>query len=163
MRIYILRHASAEPRPPDGRDSPSRPLIPKGHRQIKDLAATLALMKLSFDGILCSPATRAFETARGLCEELGLLDDLPVTLDERLGLEADADDAEEALRDHLHWNSVLMVGHEPTLSRFAGRLLGFEDAWLRLKKAGFVELRLISKDPLRAELYGWLRPAHLRR
>lgn len=162
MRIYILRHASADPRGPDGEDDPARALTPKGHKQIRDLAATLRALKLSFDCMLCSPATRALETAQRFHKALQLPKDLVLTLDDRLGLDADAEDAEEALKEHLEDQSVLLVGHEPTLSRLAGRLLGFEDAWLRLKKAGFVELRLVSKDPLRAELHGWLRPAHLR-
>ncbi|MDF1660982.1 MAG: histidine phosphatase family protein [Planctomycetota bacterium] len=162
MRIYLLRHASAEARGPDGQDDPARALTPKGHKQIRELASTVARLKFSVDHILCSPATRALETAQRFHKALKLPSKLPLTLDDRLGIEAEAEDAEAALRDYLDQSSVLLVGHEPTLSRLAGRLLGFEDAWLRLKKAGFVELRLVSKDPLRAELHGWLRPAHLR-
>lgn len=162
MRIYLLRHASAESRGPDGQDDPGRALIPKGKEQIRQLASLLRKMDFSVDQIVCSPARRALETAQRLHRAAKFPKDLSINLDDRLGLEAGAPEAEEALLDYLETPSLLLIGHEPTLSRLAGRLLGFEDAWLRLKKAGLAELRLVSKDPLRAELYGWIRPAHLR-
>lgn len=160
MRIYLLRHATAEPRAPEGGDSPTRRLVAKGKRQCRDVGALLARMRLWFDLVVSSPYARALQTAEGSLRSAGLRS--PIQREPRLAPDATVDEAVEALCDHRGLTRVLAVGHEPLLSLVAARLVGAPSAAIVLKKAGIVELDLIEHRPPRASLLGVLRPAHLR-
>jgi phosphohistidine phosphatase len=159
MKLFLLRHGAAQARI-DGVDDPKRALIPKGQKQIAVVAKLLRRINVRFDAVISSPYQRALESAHALCSSMKLKN-TAIKVDNRLNAEAGVPDAISVLKD-LDSEVVLMVGHEPTLSRLAAHLLGFEDGWFNLKKGGLIELRLISRAPLRAELYGWIRPAHLK-
>jgi phosphohistidine phosphatase len=128
---------------------------------VQAVAALLKRLDIEFDAIISSPYTRAFESAQELCRALDYDGSSFITVDERLHAEAGVEQAIEVICEQLP-GTILMVGHEPALSRLASHLLGLEQARLTLKKAGLVELRLVTKEPLRFELFGWLRPGYLR-
>ena len=158
MRIYLLRHGSAEQRA-GGADSPGRQLVAKGREQCR-LAADLFLrMELRFDGALTSPYLRARQTAEAVLE--GSRQQVPLAEDKRLVPGASPSAAFEAILA-VKASRLLVCGHEPLLSDLAAQLIGAPSAALTLKKGGIVELELWQPRPARAALRGWLRPAHLR-
>ncbi len=138
--IWLLRHGEAEDR---AADDASRELTAKGGRQAKAAGGAMRALGVRLDACLASPKARARDTARIACEPLGL--DPEVTEALRGG---DFDPAELAAGR----GDVLLVGHEPDLSRAVGLATG---ARIKLKKGG---IALIDGSILVAL---W-RPAELR-
>ncbi len=157
MRLYLLRHGTAEPRE-DAPDDAERALVKKGRAQCAEVAAALARLGPPAR-VLTSPLRRARETAEEVIERAGL--DCRLVEDAALAPEASLEDALE-LVTRPGDGPLLAVGHEPLLSTLAGALAGARALRLDLKKGGLVELELESRRPPRAVLLGLLRPGHLR-
>ena len=147
MNLYLLRHGiAAEPGTPGFENDADRPLIPKGERRLRAAAAAMKKMELSFDLILSSPFVRAGQTAEIVARELKLKKRLqfsdtlacggsPKNL---IGHLAGLDPAPE---------NVLLVGHEPYLSRLISVLVsGDENAAVEMKKGGLCKLDAIELD-----------------
>jgi phosphohistidine phosphatase len=62
MELYLVRHAAAEERAPNGRDE-ARALTPSGRREFARVARGLGHLGVEFDQLLHSPLLRAQETA----------------------------------------------------------------------------------------------------
>lgn len=116
IRLYIARHAHAEPALTDE----TRPLSSKGKKQVRRLCDGFSRSGLlQPESIWHSGLTRAEETARGLAEGL----ELEAPLIQKKGL-CPFDDPVSilALIDALHC-STLIVGHDPNLSYLAKLLI----------------------------------------
>ena len=103
--IWLLRHGDATN---DAPDDASRPLTENGERQARAAGAALAALGEGIDVCLTSPKLRALQTARLACAALGLEPEVDESL--RGG---DFDPAAVAAGR----GDVLLVGHEPDLSR----------------------------------------------
>lgn len=121
MQLWLVRHAIAVARIPDGLEDADRPLTSKGARQFKRLAAWLAARQSPPQHILTSPLVRTLETAEILRKafDLGKKRMTPVEfaapgMDVRRLLKALRE--EEAKR-------VALVGHEPDLSHACRQLI----------------------------------------
>jgi phosphohistidine phosphatase len=146
VQISILRHAIAVARGTPGyEDDSQRPLTPQGRRKLQRVVRGLRALRPDFDLILSSPYVRARDTATTAAAALKLKKQLKL-VDE---LVAEADPAR--LIAHLRQlpartKHVLLVGHEPFLSEFAGTLIGGKPpAALRLKKAGFCTMLVTGR------------------
>lgn len=133
--IWLLRHADAE----DGSPDAERPLSPKGREQARAVGAALAALGVELDACLTSPKVRARETARLVCEQLGI-----EPWEERALRGGPFDPAELAAG---HGESVLLVGHEPDFSMAVHDATG---AQVRMPKAGLAaidrgELKLLFR------------------
>lgn len=136
----MLRHAEAE----DGTPDADRRLTAKGEEQSRAVGAALRRLGIELDACVSSPKVRSVETARLVCEQLGV----EVTEDDRLaGGPFDPREVAEGLG-----HQVMLVGHEPDFSLALHRMTG---AQVRMKKAG-----LAAVD--RGELKVLLRPSDLR-
>jgi phosphohistidine phosphatase len=138
--IWLLRHGDAEEA---AADDASRGLTAEGERQAEAAGRALATLGTELDICLTSPKLRARDTARIACEPRGV----PVTETEALR-GGDFDPTEVAAgRDE-----VLLVGHEPDLSRAIQAATG---ARVKLSKGGIaaiadgVLLALLRPDQLR--------------
>jgi phosphohistidine phosphatase len=135
----MLRHAEAE----DGTPDAERRLTKKGEGQSRAAGAALKRLGVRLDACVSSPKVRSFDTARLVCEHLGV----EVTTDDRLaGGPFDPREVAAGLGDQ-----VMLVGHEPDFSLALHRMTG---AQVRMKKAG-----LAAVD--RGELKVLLRPTDL--
>ena len=142
MNIFILRHGIAvEPGTPGYEDDSGRPLISKGERRLRAAAAAMKQLELSFDLMLSSPFTRARQTAEIVAAALKLKKRLRACDDLIPGGSA------RALIQTLDgWKpapeNVLLVGHEPYLSRLISLLVsGSADAVaIEMKKGGLCKL-----------------------
>ena len=142
--IWLLRHGDAEDG--DGIDDAARELTDKGRRQSEWAGRALADLGVTLDACLTSPKTRALDTARIACEQLG--SDLEPETDSGLaggGLDLAAVTAGRG--------EVLLVGHEPDLSNAIGDATG---ATVKLKKGGLAALE-------EGVLHVLTRPAELKR
>lgn len=109
MRVYVVRHAKAEPGDPDE----LRPLAKKGRRQARELRDELR--GIEFDAVISSPLLRARQTAELLARG-------PVETDERLAPGASADDVRGVVAGR--GETVLVVGHQPDCGRIVAGLTG---------------------------------------
>lgn len=140
--LWLLRHADAADAH-DGQDDADRPLTDKGRRQSEAVGRALRRMGVTFDACVASPRLRAVDTAKLVCEPLGL--DVQIAPELRGG----PFDAEGLAATY--GQEVLLVGHEPDFSLVVHDLTG---AHVRMKKAG---LAVID----RGELMALLRPRDL--
>ena len=122
MRLYLLRHAIAAPRDPKGFPGDvARPLTPEGRSRMERAARGIRMLDLGLDLILTSPLARAHQTARIVARELK--PSPPVKVHKLLSPGGAAPHVVAGIPAGSRISSVLLVGHEPDLSRLAGHLL----------------------------------------
>lgn len=157
MNIFILRHGIAVERGTKGFDSDSqRPLTPKGRRQLRKSAAAMKRMRLHFDLILSSPYERAKKTAEIVAGELKLTKRLRLT-DALRAEVAPASVVAEMMGLKRGPEDVLLVGHEPYLSRLISLLVsGNGDMMIDLKKGGLGKLEVEKLHPGKCAQLAWL-------
>lgn len=130
MRLYLVRHAEAEPGEPDE----LRRLTREGRDQAMRVGERLARAEPRPAAVLCSPLLRARETAEPIARVLGLA----AEPDERLAPGATADNVRAAVAGR--GDAVVMVGHQPDCGRIAAELsAGAEPAF---PPAGLFEVDL---------------------
>jgi phosphohistidine phosphatase len=157
MNLYILRHGIAVERDATGfKTDADRPLTPKGRRQLGQIAAAMRKMDLDFNLILSSPFLRARQTAEIAAKSLKLQKRLAFSD----ALTPDGD-PKALIRQLNEWKpaseNILLVGHEPYLSRLVALLISGRDmAALELKKGGLCKLETGSLRFGRCALLAWL-------
>lgn len=121
MNIYILRHASAGTR----RDNPivdvKRPLDKEGKQQCILVGSYLNALNVQFDLIVSSPLKRALQTASLVGTEVGY--DAKIQVSEALSPEATINAFQQLAASLMHYENVLIVGHNPNLPQFLGSLI----------------------------------------
>ncbi|HMD02341.1 MAG TPA: phosphohistidine phosphatase SixA [Candidatus Baltobacteraceae bacterium] len=130
MRCYFLRHGLAGDREDWQGDDSERPLTAEGIEKMGREAKTIAALKLQLDAIVTSPLTRARQTAEIVAKELKLRDRL--VEDDNLGLAFDLEHLTNVLEKHAGANSIMLVGHDPSMSETIGQLIG--NARVEMKK-----------------------------
>ena len=157
MHLYLLRHGPAESRAEwTGPDS-ERPLTDRGIKTTRKVAERIAQLDLGLDVIVASPYSRAFEPARIVGKALDAED--IVATDE--GLEPDRFSRGELPRifsEHPDAEALMLVGHEPSMSRVTADLVG--GGRIRLRKSGLIRIDLADPAMLQGEL-AWLLPPKL--
>ena len=128
MRLYVVRHAKAEPGDPDE----LRSLTPSGRTAARELGQRLAAEGAAPDAVLTSPLLRARETAEEIARAAGV----EAEPDERLAPGATAEDVLAAIAGR--GERVVVVGHQPDCGRVAAALSGGAEP--RFPPAGVVEL-----------------------
>jgi phosphohistidine phosphatase len=149
-----MRHGLAEEPTPKGDDS-ERKLTSKGADKIRKGAAGMIASGLAFDQILTSPITRAAQTAEIVAGEMSGPKPLEVP---ELSTGAPPIGALEALRKLSPSESVLVVGHEPTLSRLASLMLtgSTESVGIRLKQGAVIALEFADRIERGAARLCWM-------
>jgi len=158
VKLYLLRHAEAE----DVRETASgsdaeRALTPKGRRRVRCLAHALRQRKLECDLLWTSPLRRALQTAELMARGLRMARP-PVVVDclapDRTAREVVAE--LQGLRPLP--DALMLVGHEPMLSRLAAWLCTGdpEGLDLDLKKCGLIRLDLDKIQAGRCATLEWL-------
>jgi phosphohistidine phosphatase len=138
--LWLLRHGDAA----DGSPDAERPLTKKGEKQSRAAGLALKALGVKMDACLTSPKVRALDTARLVCEPLGI----EPTLEPKLaGGPFDGEALAAGLGDN-----VLLVGHDPDFSMAVHDMTG---AQVRMKKGGLAGVE-------KGELKTLLRPDELR-
>jgi phosphohistidine phosphatase SixA len=164
FRVYLMRHG---PSVPGGKVNPRgtalSPLTPEGRKKVSEIAKGLIETGFNIDWIISSPWRQAMETAQLVAARLPA--EVPVDSCEALLPSGPIEETIRFLRKRPDLRRVLIVGHEPGLSRLAARLTDCsEGANLKLKKGGCCLLRF-DDPPSRGNgrLVWWLPPRLLRR
>jgi phosphohistidine phosphatase len=157
MELYLLRHGIAVMRDDlDFERDNERPLTPKGKRQLRQIAAAMKKMGLRFDLILSSPYLRAKQTAEIVAEPLKLQKKLAFSDELTPGGNPKAL-IQQLNATHPNANAVLLVGHEPYLSRLIGLLTtGETNLGMDLKKGGLGKLEIEKLCHSRCATLAWL-------
>lgn len=151
--LIILRHAKAAD-PDDYATDIERPLTARGRRDAAAAGAWLAAQGLVPDSVLCSPAVRTRETLA----ELGVA--APVGFEHRIYTGPAADTLELLRSVGVTVGTLLLVGHNPTLSDLSHELAPYALAGRGLATAGVAVHRFeggwsgLSAAPLTAEHTG---------
>lgn len=136
-QLWLLRHAEAEPH--GARADEQRALTDRGERQAAMAGIALASLGVSFQSILTSPKLRALQTARLALAELPAAQRELLATHTPLAGDFDAAQALEALSALDADGALLLVGHEPDMSRLLGELTGARAA---VKKGGLAMVRM---------------------
>ena len=121
MNLYIMRHASAGTRRVNPLLDKRRPLDKQGKKDCLLLGNTLSNLKVSFDLIVSSPLKRSLQTASLVGTETGY--EQKILMSEALLPGATFAQFERLLADCRQYESLLVVGHSPTVVEFLGRLI----------------------------------------
>jgi phosphohistidine phosphatase len=163
MNLYLLRHGIAtDPSVSNLAKEAERPLTPKGRRRLRQISEAMGVLKISFDVILSSPYVRAKQTAEIVVKSLKCQKKLQFTNELVPGgnpklLIQQLNDFRPKLKN------ILLVGHEPYLSKFIALLTtGNTNMEIDLKKGSLCKL---ETETLRygrcATLVCLLAPRHL--
>jgi phosphohistidine phosphatase len=165
MNLFILRHGIAsipgeDGLPKDLKDA-ERPLSREGQKKTWRATEAMRSLELEFDAVVTSPFLRARQTAQIVAEALELRrklvfsdhlkpDGNPKLLLEQLG----------ALGTRA--KNILIVGHEPYLSRLVSLLVsGSTMVAVELKKGSLLKLEVGRLGYARCATLAWLLPPKL--
>src|SRR5579863_1132765 len=140
MIIYFLRHASAgEPFASPKKDE-KRALDKEGIEQCGMVGRVLAALDVQVDTIISSPLKRSTQTASLVGNELSYEGKLQLETALRPG--ASYTDFRRMLEKYARQESIMVVGHNPNLSEFAGRVISEPgcEANVELKKGAVAKV-----------------------
>lgn len=156
MILLLMRHATAEDFSPDGSDA-SRRLTARGEEESDAVGAMLARAGVSIDGILTSPLVRARQTAERVARARS--DSVQVEVWRRLAESPSRGDLQRLSRERAAASTLMLVGHEPDMSRLVRELTG---ARARMKKGAVAAIEF-DPDSAAGELLWFWRASHARR
>jgi phosphohistidine phosphatase len=122
MRCYFLRHGPAVDAAQWSGSDYDRPLSAEGQERMKRAAKTIAALHLEIDVIVTSPRVRAKQTASIVAKRMKAAE--RVVEDARLADDFGLRELAAILADHPEAGEVMLVGHEPGMSRTVGAVVG---------------------------------------
>lgn len=138
MDLYLLRHGKAESASRRGGDD-ERPLTSRGKSEMREIASWIHSHGCLIDCIATSPLRRAQETATIIAEVYPDIDS-PELWDE-LAPGVEFDRLLYRIRELHSLQSLLLIGHEPSMSACIGRIItGSGTARIILKKGGLAKI-----------------------
>ena len=161
-KLFLLRHGIAAVKGAAYPDDRLRPLTRKGMREIERAAQGMKALGMKFDLILTSPYGRARQTAEIVARGLGLRK--KIKLSSALRSEAKPGEILRELKTKYgKYKRLLLVGHEPFLSRLISILISGKDGCsLDFKKGSLCKLNAnLPLRPQSATLKWLLTPKQL--
>lgn len=161
VQLYFVRHGDAgDKRKWKGPDA-ERPLSAKGLQACRLTADHFAkVIPGRPPVILTSPLVRAAQTAAIAARALGAEDS--VVVDERLDHGFDPRRLRGILADYANQDTLVLVGHEPSMSRVIAVIVGCDGSGdIDLKKGGVAHVVLPDRGKLRGTLKFLVTPALL--
>jgi phosphohistidine phosphatase len=159
MIIYFLRHASAGEPVKNLKKDEKRALDDVGVEQCGNVGRALSALDVQVDVILSSPLKRAAQTASLVGNEMGYEGKLQ--LEDGLRPNASFADFRKLLDKYARHESIMAVGHNPSLSEFLGRSISETgcEASIELKKGGVARVETGRNSAI---LHWYLTPKVLR-
>ena len=146
MNLYLMRHANAGLSRVNPLLDSKRALIKEGKEQCVLMARLMSALNVQIDVIVSSPLKRALQTAQFVGTELGF--DGKVEISPALALGGAYPAFQDLMAKYADREGVLMVGHNPNLFQFLGRLVtGNGGANLRMRKGAVARVDLDRHPP----------------
>lgn len=151
MNLFIVRHGHSPMQDSDHQ----RPLSEWGQQQAKQAAQFIQQNTDTIPDILCSDAIRTHQTAGRIAEAFGIehCDARNEFYTAGVGIWCDA------IEEMGHCQSLILVGHNPTISQLTGYLTGSDDIYFKPACVTHIRLEILS-DGLRlpAQLLANFKP-----
>ncbi len=161
MILYLLRHALAVDKEKWKGTDRQRPLTSKGKDGIKKVAKHLRHLSLSADAILTSPYKRALNTAIIVAERLKYSPPL-VKMNDLIPKGNSDAFLRVVMQRYRPDASLIVVGHEPYLSRLLSKVLGSSEIIsIDFKKCGLCRVDLERNQSRITGSLKWLLPPKL--
>jgi phosphohistidine phosphatase len=139
MDLYLLRHGKAESASQGEGSDDERPLTSRGKSEMREIASWIRSHGCVIDRIATSPLRRAQESATIIAEVYPDIDG-PELWDE-LAPGVEFDRLLYRIRDLNSLQSLLLIGHEPSMSACIGRIIaGSGTVRIVLKKGGLAKI-----------------------
>ncbi len=163
MRLYIVRHAIAVARGTAGIKDNDRALTEEGIEKMKRAAAGLFALDYIPNLILSSPLIRAKQTAEILLEAFA--GKIPLKIIPALAPTGNRADLYAEIRNHRKLESLMLVGHQPSLGEIAGEIAwGSSENYVEFKKGGVCAIDLESLGGIpQGTIISLLTPSILRK
>ena len=142
MFLYFLRHASAGQRLSNAKKDEKRGLDKDGVEQCGYVGRALAALGVQAEIIVSSPLKRATQTASLVGNEMGY--EGKVIVDNALRPQASFSDFQRLLEKYARHDSLIVVGHNPNLREFLGRVISDRgcEAVIDLKKGAVAKVEV---------------------
>jgi phosphohistidine phosphatase len=142
MFLYFLRHASAGQQLSTVKKDERRGLDKDGIEQCGYVGRALASLGVQVEIIVASPLKRATQTAALVGNEMGHEGKLVV--DSGLRPQANFAEFQKLLEKYARQDSILLVGHNPNLREFLGRMISESgcEAVVELKKGAVAKVEM---------------------
>jgi phosphohistidine phosphatase len=142
-----MRHADAGVPRENPKLDAKRGLIKEGKEQCMLMARMLSALKVQMDVIVSSPLKRALQTAQFVGTELGY--EAKVEVSSALGPDGDFAAFQKLVEKYADREGVLIVGHNPNLFKFLGRIItGNGGAGVRMRKGSVARIDMDRHPPL---------------
>jgi phosphohistidine phosphatase len=155
MILYFVRHASAGQRKLSPKKDEKRPLDAEGVLQCTQIGRVLSAMEVTADAVISSPLKRATQTASLIANEIG--HEGKLSLENALRPEAKYEHFRDMLRKYSKFEALMVVGHNPNLSEFLGRVVAAngDRAYVDLKKGAVAK---VESEQKKLVLYWLITP-----
>jgi phosphohistidine phosphatase len=142
MFLYFLRHASAGQSLISPKKDEKRGLDKDGIEQCGYIGRALAALGVQVEIIVSSPLKRATQTAALVGNEMG--HEGKLVMENALRPQANFTDFQKMLEKYSRQDSVLVVGHNPSLGEFLGRVISESgcEAVVELKKGAVAKVEM---------------------
>ena len=142
MIVYFLRHANAGTHLATPKKDEKRALDKEGIDQCGYVGRALAALDVQVDAIISSPLKRSTQTAALVGNEMGY--EGKVNIEAALRPEATFADFRKLLDKYARQEAIMVVGHNPNLSEFLGRIVSAAgcEANLELRKGAVAKVEL---------------------
>jgi phosphohistidine phosphatase len=140
MIVYFLRHASAGRSMANTKKDEARPLDDDGILQARYVGRLLANLDVQVEQIISSPLKRARQTASLVANELAI--ETAVQMEDALRPEAELDQFQEMLARYKKHDSVMVVGHNPSLTEFLTKSISSGEAHIDFKKGAVAKVEV---------------------
>jgi phosphohistidine phosphatase len=163
MDLYLLRHGKAEKTASGGGSDDERTLTGRGKSDVREIAEWIHSQDCVIDSIATSPLTRARETAAIIAEKYPAAEG--PELWEELSPGVEFGRLIYRIREKHATQSLLLIGHEPSMSACIGRIVsGSGNVHIVLKKGGLAKIENFSPaEQSSGELVWLLAPRHMRK
>ncbi len=142
MTVYFLRHANAGTHLASPKKDEKRALDKEGIDQCGYVGRALAALDVQVDAIISSPLKRSTQTASLVGNEMGYEGKLQI--DAALRPQATFADFRKLLDKYARMEAIMVVGHNPNLSEFLGRIISAAgcEANVDLRKGAVAKVEL---------------------
>jgi phosphohistidine phosphatase len=142
MIVYFLRHANAGTHLATPKKDEKRALDKEGIEQCGYVGRALAAFDVQVDAIISSPLKRSTQTAALVGNEMGYEGKLQI--DAALRPEGSFAEFRKLLDKYARLEAIMVVGHNPNLSEFLGRIVSPTgcEADLELRKGAVAKVEL---------------------
>lgn len=142
MFLYFLRHASAGEPLNNPKKDEKRGLDKAGIEQCGYIGRALSALGVQVEVIISSPLKRSTQTAALVGNEMG--HEGKLVLEAALRPEASFADFQKLLQKYARQDSVMVVGHNPNLREFLGRVISDSgcEATIELKKGALAKVEM---------------------